>query len=323
MSDKKKQAGPAAPPNPLQEPPGIIDDKTQFPDPSLYFKIYDSEKDEPETKIRADVNKLYDRWMEKYGRRWPEDGLNTEDMVWLAEEAYKPKSQQSASLDAARVASGASAGPSSASAAAGSSRPSGRRTRKASGRVELEKTEFEDEFIPNTEDEFAAVAKAEGKAAPASKDIQRLSNYEATLAGGKWVTDEFESQDYEAGNLEQMWNMYLWDKEGKPTLMPSGPPKEQEGEESEDFDDFYTAWRPRGLDSDDMREAVWVTDEFESDEDNTEDEWEPEYVGAGLGLVNEDPLNPQYSLRHSNHPLAPFPGEALKWASYVYADHTT
>ncbi len=33
-----------------------------------------------------------------------------------------------------------------------------------------------------------------------------------------------------------------------------------------------------------MRDALWATDEFESDEDNTESEWEPEYVGAGLGL---------------------------------------
>lgn len=68
---------------------------------------------------------------------------------------------------------------------------------------------------------------------------------------------------------------------------------------------------------------MWVTDEFESDEDNTESEWEPEYVGAGLGLDAEDPINPQYSLRHSTHPLAPFPGEPLKWASYAYADGTT
>jgi hypothetical protein len=64
-------------------------------------------------------------------------------------------------------------------------------------------------------------------------------------------------------------------------------------------------------------------DEFESDEDNTESEWEPEYVGAGLGLAAEDPINEQYSLRHSAHPLAPFPGEPLKWASYVYDDGTT
>lgn len=33
-------------------------------------------------------------------------------------------------------------------------------------------------------------------------------------------------------------------------------------------------------------------------QDNTESEWEPEYVGAGLGLVPEDPMNWQYSLRH-------------------------
>lgn len=77
------------------------------------------------------------------------------------------------------------------------------------------------------------------------------------------------------------------------------------------------------MDSDEAREAVWVTDEFESDEDNTESEWEPEYVGAGLGLDAEDPMNPQYSLRHSNHPLAPFPGEPLKWESMAYDDGTT
>lgn len=58
-------------------------------------------------------------------------------------------------------------------------------------------------------------------------------------------------------------------------------------------------------------------------QDNTESEWEPEYVGAGLGLKQEDPMNWQYNLRHSNHPLAPFPGEALKWNSYVYDDGTT
>lgn len=92
---------------------------------------------------------------------------------------------------------------------------------------------------------------------------------------------------------------------------------------SQEWDDFHTAYRPRGVDSDEAREAVWVTDEFESDEDNTESEWEPEYVGAGLGLDAEDPMNPQYSLRHSNHPLAPFPGEPLKWESMAYDDGTT
>jgi len=29
------------------------------------------------------------------------------------------------------------------------------------------------------------------------------------------------------------------------------------------------------------------------------------------------------SLRHSTHPLAPFPGEPIKWSSYVYDDGTT
>jgi hypothetical protein len=60
-----------------------------------------------------------------------------------------------------------------------------------------------------------------------------------------------------------------------------------QGEESEDWDDFYGSYRPRHVDTEDAREAVWATDEFESDEDNTESEWEPEYVGAGLGITPE------------------------------------
>ncbi len=273
--------------------------QAEFPEPSLYFRVYDSEADEPEAKIRADVNRLYDRWIEKYGRRWPEDGLNTEDMVWLAEEAKKPNR---------------SSGP---------RRPRG---------VAVEQSEYENEFIPFSDEGEAApgaasTSSAGGKAAgsskaPAARRAPR-TNLEKMAAGGKWVTDEFESADYEAGNLEKLWDMYLWDREGKPTMMPDGPAAQQEGEESEDWDDFYTAYRPRDVDTEEAREAVWATDEFESDEDNTESEWQPEYVGAGLGLVAEDPLNPQYSLRHSNHPLAPFPGEPLKWASYVYPDFTT
>lgn len=96
-----------------------------------------------------------------------------------------------------------------------------------------------------------------------------------------------------------------------------------QGEESEAFDDFYGSYRPRHVNTEEAREAVWATDEFESDEDNTESEWEPEYVGAGLGLDVEDPVNPQYSLRHSNHPLAPFPGEAIRWSSFAYDEGTT
>jgi hypothetical protein len=65
----------------------------QFPNPDLYFKVFDSERDEPETKYREDVNKLYARWEEKYGRKWPENGLNTEDIVWLYEEAYKDEKE--------------------------------------------------------------------------------------------------------------------------------------------------------------------------------------------------------------------------------------
>ncbi|GFR52136.1 hypothetical protein Agub_g14651, partial [Astrephomene gubernaculifera] len=301
MASNKGKDAPAAQ-DALKEDPSVIADDAQFPEPSLYFKVFDSEADEPEAKIRADVNKLYDRWIEKYGRRWPEDGLNTEDMVWLAEEGKKP--------------------------ARSSARPRGK---------PAEVSEFYNEFIPASDDAEAtpgAPAAAPGAskspstaAAPASSSSSTTrkprTDYEKTVAGGNWVTDEFESADYEAGNLEKLWDMYLWDREGKPTMMPDGPPAQQEGEESEDWDDFYTAYRPRDVDTEEAREAVWATDEFESDEDNTESEWAPEYVGAGLGLVAEDPLNPQYSLRHSNHPLAPFPGEPLKWASYVYPDFTT
>lgn len=148
----------------------------------------------------------------------------------------------------------------------------------------------------------------------------------------QWLTDEFESEDYIAGNLEKLWDMYLFDMEGKPMLMP-GEEDKLEGETKQqltalqnklpDYKDYHSAWRPRGIDTEDMRDALWVTDEFESEEDATESEWRPEYVGAGIGLKDEDPLNPQWSLRHSNHPLAPFPGEALRWSSYVWADGTT
>jgi hypothetical protein len=319
MASKNDKDAPAAQ-DPLKEDPTVIVDNVEFPDASLYFKVFESEEDEPDSKVRADVNKLYERWIEKYGRRWPEDGINTEDLVWLAEESTKPRSIPP--------------------------RPRGK---------PVEVSEYTDEFIPLSDeaaDGAAAAAGASGRskrsasgaaaagegaavgaagASPAAgaagtkprRGTAPMSNYEKTVAGGKWVTDEFESADYEAGNLEQLWNMYLWDREGKPTMMPDGPAAQQEGEESEDWDDFYTAYRPRDVDTEEAREAVWATDEFESDEDNTESEWAPEYVGAGLGLKAEDPLNPQYSLRHSNHPLAPFPGEPLKWASYVYPDFTT
>jgi hypothetical protein len=32
------------------------------------------------------------------------------------------------------------------------------------------------------------------------------------VADGVWVTDEFESEPYEMGNLESVYGMYLWDK---------------------------------------------------------------------------------------------------------------
>eukprot|EP00955_Chlamydomonas_euryale_P105774 365661-Chlamydomonas_euryale.AAC.59 len=276
-----------------KEDPIDVMDSTPFPVPELYFKVFESEADEPESKIRADVNKLYEKWQAEHGRRWPDRGLNTEDLVWLQEEAYKEPGQSS----------GPPLPPS------------------AMGMKPAEKEEYDGEFISEV-DEAAGGAGGDGKKAKGSRK-PRVSNFDATKAGGIWVTDEFESDEYMAGNLETMWNMYLWDRDGNPTVMPEGNPDEAAGEESEDWDDFHTAYRPRGINSDDAREAVWCTDEFESDEDNTESEWEPEYVGAGKGLAEEDPINPQYSLRHSAHPLAPFPGEPLKWSSYAYHDGTT
>lgn len=260
----------------LREEPVVRDD-TAFPPADLYFKVFESEEDEPESKYRRDVFKLYERWQKKYGRRWPENGLNTEDLVWLNE-------------GSGNADDGAAAGP-----------PAG----------PVEQPLFPGEFME---------APLEGElrtAAPTGVTKQEM------LLNGSWVTDEFESEEYEKGNMELLHDMYLWDREGKPTIMPADPPKEELGEESEDWDDFYGSVRPRHVDSDDVRDAVWATDEFESDEDNTESEWEPEYVGAGLGLRSEDPINPQWALRHSNHPLAPFPGEGLKWASMVYDDGTS
>lgn len=35
---------------------------------------------------------------------------------------------------------------------------------------------------------------------------------QAEVAEGMWVTDEFESEAYEMGNLESVYGMYLWDK---------------------------------------------------------------------------------------------------------------
>ncbi|MEW5318158.1 MAG: hypothetical protein WDW38_009403 [Sanguina aurantia] len=321
------------PPNALQEDPTYQEDDATFPLPSLYFRVFDSEKDEPDSKVKADVFKLYERWQEKTGRRWPENGLQTEDMVWLAEEAHKKPGQGSGRSRADRLADG--------------------------DLVLAEESEYQNQFIPESEETMAAIADREagasaadgsstaatttsgkagsagtGKKTPGSAAAAagtgggtrlprtHMSNYEKTVEGGVWVTDEYESQEIEAGNMEQLWNQYLFDEEGKPIFL-ARKPADKAGDEAEDWRDIHGSYRPRYVNSEDAREALWVTDEYESQEDNTESEWDPEYVGAGLGLRREDPINPQYSLRHSVHPLAPFPGEALKWASYVYPDGTT
>lgn len=286
--------------DPLKDDPTVIKDDTQFPDPQLYFQVFDSEKDEPESKYRSDVFKLYERWQKKYGRRWPENGMNTEDLVWLYEEAYKDE----------------------ANALYGNGEGSGNGDGSQLHKVNNEQELFPGEFITDTDEIVEEEAKKLSKLAPVQKKDVILRAKEE-LENANWVTDEFESEEYEMGNLEQLYDTYLWDADGNPTIMPSDAPAEELGEESENWDDFYGALRPRGVLTEEVREALWATDEFESDEDNTESEWEPEYVGAGLGLKHEDPINPQWSLRHSNHPLAPFPGEALKWSSFVYDDGTT
>ncbi len=65
------------------------------------------------------------------------------------------------------------------------------------------------------------------------------------VANATWVTDEFESEDYEQGNMELIHDAYLWDGEGRPTVMPSEPPAEELGEGSEEWDEFYDGVRPR------------------------------------------------------------------------------
>lgn len=50
----------------------------------------------------------------------------------------------------------------------------------------------------------------------------------------------------------------------------------------------------------------------------TEDD--PKFVGNGLDAPRECPPDPQVHLWESNHPNAPFVGNALKWDSFVYDD---
>jgi hypothetical protein len=210
--------------------------------------------------------------------------------------------------------------------------PSVKRTALAGGKpsqqvrrrktVAVEREEYPGEFVTDTEDLEGAARERLAKMTPAQAK-QAAEQAKAEIENANYVTDEFESEEIEMGNLEQLYGTYLFDREGKPTYLPSEPAQEAQGEESEDWADFYGAVRPRDVSTEEAREAVWATDEFESDEDNTESEWEPEYVGAGLGLKYEDPINPQWSLRHTNHPLAPFPGEALKWSSFLYDDGTS
>lgn len=49
----------------------------------------------------------------------------------------------------------------------------------------------------------------------------------------------------------------------------------------------------------------------------------PRYVGKALDAPAKSPSDPQWHLRYSNHPLAPFVGNALRWDSFVFDDGTT
>ena len=49
---------------------------------------------------------------------------------------------------------------------------------------------------------------------------------------------------------------------------------------------------------------------------------EKHYAGDGLDADREYPDNPQLALLGSHHPFAPFPGNALKWESFLYDDGT-
>jgi hypothetical protein len=189
--------------DPTRLPNREVVDDTPFPDPNLYFRVFDSERDEPDSKYREDVLKLYQRWEEKYGRKWPENGLNTEDLVWLYEEAYRDEAQ-----------TGQPGGP-------------GGRRRSAA----VEKPAYPGEFITDTED-AGAEALAELPADPALR-AKAIADAREKVADAAWVTDEFESEDYEKGNLEILHDAYLWDRSGKPTIMPDEAPKEELGEGSE------------------------------------------------------------------------------------------
>ena len=50
---------------------------------------------------------------------------------------------------------------------------------------------------------------------------------------------------------------------------------------------------------------------------------EPKQVGKGVDAPRHRPLDPQTWLIGSNHPYSPFPGNALKWESWVWDDGTT
>ncbi len=204
--DKGQDADPDEQPLSAAAYSANIKSDTPFPVPELYFKVFESEIDEPEAKIRRDVNKLYDRWMEQYGRRWPENGMNTDDLVWLAEEAYKPRLVDERGRPYPQPSIG-----------------SIRAMLKP-----VEKEAYPGEFLEEPPDDTpgAQPAAGTGKKKKKKGPAKNLSNYEATLAGGTWVTDEFESADYEAGNLETLWGMPLWDYESKPLMMPDGPPDE-------------------------------------------------------------------------------------------------
>jgi hypothetical protein len=162
------------------------------------------------------VNKLYDRWLKKHGRKWPDNGLNTEDIVWLYEEAYKD--EEDATVAAAAAASGRAGG---SGGKPGSRKLAGQSAGgKAARRVNREREDIPGELMESSDEALEAARKGLPKDPKAR--AAAIEQAKREYAAATWVTDEFESSDYERGNLEAAQDLYLWDREGKTIAMPEG-----------------------------------------------------------------------------------------------------
>lgn len=66
------------------------------------------------------------------------------------------------------------------------------------------------QFMTATEDAADAAIKSLPKD-PAARRAA-IAKAKEDVENGVWVTDEFESEAYEMGNMEAVHGMYLWDK---------------------------------------------------------------------------------------------------------------